>query len=162
MNIEAADHADVPGILAIYNEAVATSTAVYTTMSATLEDRLAWLRARRELGYPVLVARDDEEVAGYASFGDWRAWPGYAWSVEHSVYVRADARRKGVGRRLLQALQPLARKCGKHVMIGCIDGENVPSLALHDALGFREVGRFPEAGRKFDRWLDVVFVQESL
>jgi L-amino acid N-acyltransferase len=162
MRITSAEDTDLPGILAIYNEVVATSTAIYTFEPTTLNERRAWLEARRKQGYPALVAHDEAGVAGFASFGDWRAWPGYAWSVEHSVHIRADVRRQGLGRRLLEGLVPLARGLGKHVMIGCIDADNAASLALHAGLGFAEVGRFPQAGRKFDRWLDVVFVQRML
>ena len=162
MRIAAAEDADLPGILAIYNEVVVNSTAIYAFGPTTLDERRAWLETRRRQGYPVLVAHDEVGVAGFASFGDWRPWPGYAWSVEHSVHVRADVRRRGIGRRLLEALPPLARELGKHVMIGCVDAENAGSLALHAGLGFVEVGRFPQGGRKFDRWLDVVFVQKML
>jgi phosphinothricin acetyltransferase len=159
MDIADAEDRDLPGILAIYNDVVATSTAIYNYAPATLEDRAAWLAGRLAQGYPVLVARDAGGVAGYASFGDWRAFDGYAWTVEHSVHVRADLRRQGQGRRLVEALIPRAAALRKHAMIGCIDADNAGSLALHAGLGFTEVGRFPEAGRKFDRWLDVVFVQ---
>jgi phosphinothricin acetyltransferase len=155
--------ADLPGILAIHNEVVANSTAIYSNDPSTLDERRAWRAQRLAQGYPVLVARDaGGQVLGFASFGDWRAWPGYAATVEHSVHVAADARRQGVGGALLSALPDRARALGKHVMLGGVDADNAASLALHEALGFERVAHFREVGRKFDRWLDLVFVQLTL
>lgn len=159
MQIDDATEADLPAILAIYNEVVANSTAIYARDPSTLNERAAWREARLATGYPVLVAREGGEVLGFASFGDFRAWPGYAATVEHSVHVRADARRKGVGRALLSVLPDLARALSKHVILGGIDADNAGSLALHASLGFEKVAHFRQVGRKFDRWLDLVFVQ---
>jgi L-amino acid N-acyltransferase YncA len=162
MEIVEATEADLPAILAIHNDVVATSTAIYSDDPSTLEERAAWRTARQAAGYPVLVAREAGEVLGFASFGDFRAWPGYAATVEHSIHVRADRRRRGVGRALLSALPDRARACGKHVLIGGIDADNEASLSLHAALGFEQVAHFRQVGRKFDRWLDLVFVQKIL
>lgn len=159
MLIDDAAEADLPAILAIHNEVVANSTAIYANDPSTLNERAAWRAQRLAHGYPVLVARDGGEVLGFAAFGDFRAWPGYAATVEHSVHVRADVRRRGVGRALLSALPERARPLGKHVMLGGIDADNAGSLALHAALGFEKVAHFKQVGRKFDRWLDLVFVQ---
>ena len=94
MRVRDATDADLPGILTIYNEVIRTSSAVYTDEEATLEDRRAWLVGRTGLGYPVLVAEDaaDRSVLGYSTFGDFRPWPGYRHTVEHSVYIRFDVR----------------------------------------------------------------------
>ncbi|BBE72194.1 GNAT family N-acetyltransferase [Oharaeibacter diazotrophicus] len=160
MLVRPADPTDLPAILAIYNEVIATSTAVYAFDPVPLEERTAWYEARRALGYPVLVADDGGAVVGFSSFGDWRgAWPGYRHTVEHSVHVAAGLRGRGVGSALVGALLPLARDAGKHVMVGAVDAANEPSLRFHDKLGFERVGHFREVGRKFDRWLDLVFVQ---
>ena len=159
MLIDDAAEADLPAILAIHNEVVANSTAIYSNDPSTLNERAAWRAQRLAQGYPVLVARDGPEVLGFASFGDFRAWPGYAATVEHSVHVCAGARRRGVGRALLTALPGRARALGKHVVLGGIDADNDASLALHASLGFEKVAHFRQVGRKFDRWLDLVFVQ---
>ena len=151
---------DLGAILGIFNDVIATSTAVYSLQPTTLEERRAWFDARRAAGFPVLVAQEGGAVCGFASFGDFRGtWPGYRYSVEHSVHVRADSRGRGVGRLLLQSLFAPALAMGKHVMVGGIDADNAASLRLHEALGFERVAHFREVGRKFGRWLDLVFVQ---
>ncbi len=162
MDIRHADADDLPAILAIYNDVIATSTAVYSEMPATLEDRLAWWRARVEQRYPVLVASDATGVVGFASFGDFRAWPGYKFTVEHSVHVRADRRGEGVGSALVTALVREASALGKHVMIAGVDADNGPSIRMHERLGFERVAHFRQVGFKFGRWLDLVFLQRYL
>jgi len=161
MLIRDATEADLPGILAIYNQVIATSTAVYTEAPSTLADRQAWFAARRAGNFPVVVAVENS-VLGFASFGDFRPWPGYALSVEHSAYVALDARGRGIGAALVQRLIDEARARGKHVMIGAIDAGNAASMALHARLGFAEAGRLREVARKFGHWLDLVFVQRML
>jgi L-amino acid N-acyltransferase YncA len=162
--VEIADaaEADLPGILAIYNEVIAASTAVFMTDPATLEDRLAWWRARTAQGYPVLVSRDARGICGFATFGDFRSWPGYRFTVEHSVHVRADCRGQGVGAALVAALFPLAAALGKHMMVAGIDAANEGSIRFHERLGFERGGVLREVGWKFDRWLDLVFMQRRI
>ena len=163
MMIRGAGLADLPGILRIYNEVVATSTAIYAIEPSTLAERAAWLDARQAAGFPVIVCVEGADVLGYASFGDWRgAWAGYRHTVEHSVHVRADRRGAGLGQALVEALLPLALALDKHVMIGAIDAANAGSLRFHERLGFVEAGHFKEVGRKFGRWLDLVFMQRFL
>lgn len=163
MRIRPATQADLPGVLVIYNHVIETSTAVYMDEPVPLADRTAWLAAREAKGFPVLVAADAGEVLGFASYGEWRgAFPGYRHSVEHSVHVRDGLRGTGVGRALMEALIPIAERQGMHVMLGAVDAANEGSLRFHERLGFTRVAHFREVGRKFDRWLDLVFVQRVL
>jgi L-amino acid N-acyltransferase len=157
-----ATEADLPGLVEIYNEVIATSTAVYSSQPVTVEDRRNWWQARTAQGYPVLVARDAHGVCGFSTFGDFRAWPGYRFTVEHTVHVRADSRSHGTGTALVQALFPRAAALGKHVMIAGVDADNAASIRFHERLGFTQSGRLREVGHKFDRWLDLVFLQRRL
>jgi phosphinothricin acetyltransferase len=147
-SVRAATEIDLPSILAIYNEVIATSTAVYALEPATLDERCAWFTSRSARGFPVVVAAaPGGDVLGFASFGDWRgAWPGYRYTVEHSVHVRADVRGRGIGRALVESLFPLALGQGKHVMIGSIDAANDASIRFHERLGFERVAHF-QGGR---------------
>ena len=153
---------DLPALLAIYNDVLLTSTAIYRDEPATLDDRRDWWQARVRLQQPVLAAEDPSGLIGFASFGDFRAWPGYRYTVEHSVHVRADRRGQGVGRQLMEPLMDRARASGKHVMIAGVDAANAGSLRFHEALGFVRVAHFREVGFKFGRWLDLVFLQRML
>jgi phosphinothricin acetyltransferase len=162
MHLRDATETDLPMILAIYNEIIANTTAVYSESPVSLEDRRAWWQGRLAQNYPVLVAADSGGVAGFASFGEFRAWPCYRHSVEHSVHVRADRRGEGIGGQLIGALIARAQGLGKHVMIAGIDADNAASIKLHERLQFERVAHLREVGRKFGRWLDLVFLQRVL
>lgn len=151
---------DIDAILAIYNEAVTQTTAIWNETPVDAANRLAWLNQRQEAHYPVLVAdAGPSGIVGYASFGDWRAFEGYRHTIEHSIYVRADQRGSGIGKDLLRELIERARDLGKHVMIAGIEARNAPSIRLHEQFGFRQVGLLPEVGTKFGQWLDLAFLQ---
>lgn len=160
--IRDATEADLPAILAIYNHAVAETTAIWNEILIDLENRRAWLEARRARGFPVLVAIHDGKVAGYASYGDWRAFDGYRHTVEHSVYVEKSQHGRGIGKALMAALIERARAAGVHVMIAAIEAGNQGSIALHEKLGFTLVGIHREVGRKFGRWLDLAMMELKL
>jgi phosphinothricin acetyltransferase len=162
VRISDATEADLPGLLAIYNDVIRSSTAVFTTHPVTLEDRREWWQARVEKGFPVFIAHDATGVAGFATFGEFRAWPGYRCTVEHSVHVRSDRRSQGIGQALMAALIPRATTLGKHVMVAGIDAANAGSIRFHERLGFEQVGTLREVGTKFGRWLDLVFMQRRL
>jgi L-amino acid N-acyltransferase len=162
VSIRAANEADLPAILAIYNDAILNTTAIWSWDTVDLANRQAWFKARRALDYPVLVADLGEGAVAYASFGDWRAFDGFRFSVEHSVYVSKAGQRRGLGSALLEALIGEARRLGKHVILGGIDATNEASLALHRRHGFAETARMPQVGQKFGRWLDLVFMQRQV
>jgi len=162
LQISDATEADLAGLLGIYNDVIATSTAIYSDVPVTLEERRQWWRSRTAQGYPVLAARDGRGVAGFATFGDFRAWPGYRFTVEHSVHVRANGRGQGVGTLLVQALLPRAAALGKHVMMAGVDADNAASIRFHERLGFERSGHLREVGYKFGRWLDLVFLQRRI
>jgi len=160
MLIRDALETDLPALRDIFNDAVLNTTAIWMDNVVDLANRQAWFAARAQQGYPILVAENVAgEVVGYASFGDWRPFDGFCHTVEHSVYIRADQRGKGLGPLLLAALIERAKACDKHVMVAAIESGNAASIRLHQRLGFAITGQMPQVGRKFGRWLDLTFMQ---
>jgi L-amino acid N-acyltransferase len=161
---EAVD-ADLPAIVELQNVLLSTTDVEWTETPHTVMERGKWMRQQRERGHPVLVAMASREVVGWCSFGDFRdttKWPGYRFTVEHTIHVREDQWGQGVGRGLMTGLFDAARVRGKHVMVGAVTGENDASIRFHERLGFVEVARMPQVGAKFGRWLDLVLMQKYL
>ncbi len=160
--VRPATEADLAAIVAIYNDAVLHTTAIWNETPVDLDNRRVWFAERTRRGFPVLVAEWDGCVAGYASYGDFRAFDGYRHTVEHSVYVDAARRGAGLGRLLLAATVTAAERAGVHVMVGGIEAENTASIRLHESLGFVRAGVLHQVGRKFGRWLDLLFMERVL
>ncbi len=159
IDIDDAVEADLPAMLAINNLAVVETTASWNHKPADLASRQAWFAGMTTKGDPVLVARRDGEVVGYAYWGPFRPSDGYLHTAENSVYVRKDCQGQGVGRLLMLELIKRARAHGLHAIVAGIGAENTGSIALHARLGFVEYGRMPQVGAKFGRWLDLVLMQ---
>lgn len=156
-----ADHG--AAILAIFNEAIRHSTAIYEYEPRTAVFMQEWFADKDRHDTPVIGATgNDGQLLGFASYGSFRAKPAYKYSVEHSVYVRSDQRGRGIGRRLLQAVVEEIRARDYHVIVAGIDAENTASIALHAKCGFEYAGTIKQAGYKFGRWLDLVFYQRLL
>ena len=150
-------------ILEILNEAIVNSTALYDYRPRGRESMQAWFGTKRASGFPVIGAVSPAgELLGFASYGSFRAWPAYKYSVEHSVYVHKDHRGQGLGPLLMEQLIAKAIEQQYHVMIGGIDAANRGSVALHQKLGFSHAGTIRQAGFKFGRWLDLAFYQRVL
>jgi len=162
MQIRAAIEADLDDIRAIYNDVIATTTAAYRDEPVNADERLAWFKARRAAGFPVLVAVRAREVLGFAAYGDFRHGSCYRRTVELTVHVKAGERGKGIGGALVEALVAKAGADGKHTIVASIDADNAPSIRLFKRLGFVEVAHFREVGFKFGRWLDLVFLERVL
>jgi len=150
---------DLPEILDIYNDVILTTTAVYSEKPHTPEMRTTWFKERKEAGFPVIVAEQDGVIVGFGTYGHFRVWPCYRFTVEHSVYVHKDKRGHGISKILLNEIITIARNAGMHALIAGIDSENEISLLLHQKFGFVQVARFKEVGFKFDRWLDLIFME---
>ena len=150
-------------ILDILNHAITTSTALYDYVPRPAGSMGPWFAAKRQNGWPVLGLEDDAgRLLAFASWGAFRAFPAYKYTVEHSIYVRHDQRGRGLGRRLLQVLLDEAQARGLHQLVGGIDATNGASIALHESLGFVHAGTIRQAGFKFGRWLDLAFYQRLL
>lgn len=163
ITVRAASEADLPAILDIYNEAVLNTTASYDYEPRTLEHRQQWFAERQSEGYAVFVAVDDRgRVVGWSALNPYHSRSGYRFTAENSVYVAADQRGRGIGRQLLGPLLEAARARGLRAVIAAIDADNESSIRLHASFGFEKVGHFPQIGFKFDRWLDVVYMQKLL
>mgnify|MGYP001546189764 CR=1 FL=1 len=148
------------GILAILNDAIATSTALYDYQPREPASMTGWFEAKRAGSFPVWGAVDETEtLLGFATYGTFRAWPAYKYSVEHSIYIAAVHRGRGLGKELLKTIIATAREQGYHALIGGIDSQNAVSIRLHQDFGFQHAGRLKQVGFKFGRWLDLDFYQ---
>ncbi|MFD3509344.1 GNAT family N-acetyltransferase [Nocardia sp. NPDC058666] len=162
MLIRDADKADLPAVLTIHNTNIAESTALWDTAEVDLDDRLTWFADRTAAGMPILIAEIDGEVAGYASYGQWRPKSGFRFTMENSVYVDSRFHRRGVATALLTELITRATDSGRvHAMIAAIETSNAASIVLHERFGFTTVGQLPEVGYKFGRWLDLTLMQRN-
>jgi L-amino acid N-acyltransferase len=147
-------------ILDIFNDAIVNSTALYDYQPRAPASMVGWFQAKAAGRFPVIGVEDDEgTLLGFASYGTFRAWPAYKYSVEHSVYVRTGRRGQGLGAALMARLIATAQEQERHVMVGGIDMTNAASIALHERLGFTHAGTIRQAGFKFGRWLDLGFWQ---
>jgi phosphinothricin acetyltransferase len=150
---------DIAQVTEIYNSIVLTSTAIYNDQCSTAEERADWWARRVEQGFPVIVAVEGASVLGYGSFGEFRSWPGYRFTVEGTVHIREDVRGHGVGKLLLAELISRARGMGKHMVVAGVDSENEASLRFLERHGFIPVGQLREVGFKFGRYLHLNFLQ---
>lgn len=159
ITIRLATENDLPQILDIYNEIIKNTTAVYYYEPHTLEMRRQWFEERKQQGFPVFVAEENGIILGMSSIGPFRVPTAYRFSVENTVHVAAQARGRGVGKLLMPPIIEAAKQLKMHTIIAGIDASNEVSLGLHRSFGFVEVAHFKEVGFKFDRWLDLKFLQ---
>ncbi|WP_225976244.1 GNAT family N-acetyltransferase [Mucilaginibacter ginsenosidivorax] len=150
---------DAGDILDIYNDAILNTTAVYSYEPHTINMRLEWLEEKKRNNIPVFVAEADGKVAGFASYGPFRAWAAYQYTIEHSVYVHKSYRQQGIAGKLLVHLIETVKQKQVHTIIAGIDANNIASISLHQKLGFAEIGTFKQVGYKFNNWLDLKFMQ---
>lgn len=159
VTIRNATEQNLPSILDIYNEVILNTTSVYSEQPHTLQMRTTWFSERKAANFPVIVAELDGVIIGFASYGHFRVWPCYRFTAEHSVYIHTGYRGRGVSKILLQAIIANAKNAGLHALIAGIDSENAISLKLHRSFGFVQVAHFKEVGFKFNRWLDLIFME---
>ncbi len=156
------DATHLDAIRSIFNTEIAQSMALWEESPRSEATVRGWWDTKVAAGFPVIGAFDGDELVGFATYGQFRPQSGYRLTAEHSIYVVASHRGRGIGRLLLTAIVERAQSAGMHALIGVIDAANSPSCRLHESAGFELVGRLPEVGRKFDRWLDACFYQKTL
>ncbi|MGR3435357.1 MAG: GNAT family N-acetyltransferase [Shimia sp.] len=158
MTVRPAMDADLGAVAAIWNVAIRDTAQTFTTQEKSPADVARYLQAPNAL----VTTEVDGTVAGFACYAQFRGGPGYAHSMEHTLYVAEAHRGRGLGAALLRGLEDHARARGVHVLIGGIAGENPRSVAFHERAGYAVVGRLPQVGRKFGRWMDLTLVHKTL
>lgn len=160
--IRQADERDVTLILSLMNEAILHTTSSYYYEPKDAAYVNEWMKNKAKAEMPVIVYDDGNSSIGYATYDYFRPKEGYRFTVENSIYLKAEYRHKGIGKLLMENLLGIAKRQGVHSMIAGIDAENITSIQFHEKLGFIKVGHFREVGFKFERWLDLVFMQKLL
>lgn len=161
-NIRPASENDLESICSIFNHAILHTTAVYHYEPYTLAMMQQWFQLKQEQNYPVIVALQNNKVAGFASYGTFRPYSAYQFTAEISVYIDPDYQKKGIAKMLYNSLIPMAKQNGIHSLIAGIDAQNEISIRLHEQYQFIQVGYIKAAGFKFERWLDLVLMQRML
>lgn len=160
--IREANEKDLVNILEIYNDAILNTTAVYDYKPHTIDNIGKWYDKKKQDGYPLLVFEEGDNAVAFATFGPFREWPAYKYTIEHSVYVHKSCRNKGIGMKLMKEIIKIADEREYATMVAGIDSENIISIKLHKKLGFEFSGAIKRAGFKFGKWLDLAFYQMEL
>ena len=153
---------DAPAVREIINDSILHTSHNYDYHPKSLEEVELLFSEKILDGFPVLVGEVHGEVLGYATYGKFRAKPGYSKTLEHSIYLNEKAQGKGLGSEMMRKLIEIAKEQGYHMMIAGMDSENLGSYRFHERLGFRETARMPEVSFKFGKWLTLVFMQLKL
>jgi phosphinothricin acetyltransferase len=159
MTIRPAEERDLESILDIMNDSILHSTANYFYDVRSSEYINGWFKEKRAENTPVLVSDLKGNVVGYATYSIFRPRDAYKFSAEHSIYIHQDFRNKGIGSQLMGSIIEAAKAQNFHTLIAGIDADNKGSINFHKKFGFEEVAHFHEVGFKFDRWLDLIFMQ---
>ncbi|MCV2877900.1 GNAT family N-acetyltransferase [Sedimentimonas flavescens] len=162
MIIRPAMPADYDAILAFWNPVIRDTAVTFSSEEKTPDSLGAMIALRRDAGQEFLLAEEAGLVLGFATYGQFRGGNGYRHAMEHTIVLAPEARGRGAGRALMHAVEAHARAGGAHIMMAGISAENAAGVAFHAAVGYVEIGRVREAGRKFDRWLDLVLMQKIL
>lgn len=160
--IRQAQQSDLTSILDIYNDAIINTTALYTYHPTTIEERQAWFKHKQQNGDPIFVFEKEGVVQGFATYGPFRNWPAYLYTIEHSIYVHPKYRHHGIASQLLIKLIEEAKDNNFRTLIAGIDASNTGSIKLHEKFSFSHSGTIKYAGYKFDQWLDLTFYQLDL
>lgn len=153
---------DLPSIMEIYNYAIVNTYSLWIDKPVDLNNRIQWFEEKLQKNYPIFVATLEDEVVGYATYGQWRPWQGYEHSIEHSIYIKDGVHGKGIGTQLLSHLIKHAEAENIHVMVAAIEATNLASINLHQKLGFINRGTLPQVGIKHGKWQDLTYMTLQL
>lgn len=159
MIIREATKKDLTVIREIWNYNISHTTVNFDYEPKSKEETEEWFGYKKKHNFPIFIADLNGQVAGYASYGTFRAWEGFKYAVEHSIYTHNDFQRMGAGKALMEHMILDAKNNGYRTMIGCIDAKNINSIHFHQKFNFEIVGKMKDIGFKFGNWLDGVFVQ---
>ncbi len=162
MILRPAAAADAGPIAALWNPVIRETAATFTTLEKTPEGLAAEIAARLADGKAFLLAEAQGTLLGFATYFQFRAGPGYAHTMEHTIILAPAARGRGVGRALMSGLEDHAQRAGVHALWAGVSAENPAGIAFHSAIGFTTIARLPEVGYKFGRWMDLVLMQKIL
>jgi L-amino acid N-acyltransferase len=162
LTIRAITPRDYPRVLEIWRPIYRETTATFASEEKTETTLPVYIESRRAAGRETFVAELDGELLGFASYDQFRGGDGYVHAMEHTIILAPEGRGRGAGRALMRAVEDHARAAGAHVMVAGVSAENTVGVAFHAAVGYVEVGRMPQVGRKFGRWLDLVLMQRIL
>lgn len=160
--IRPARAADAPALAALLNHWILNTAVTFNPVPKTANDILAMIASKSADGHAFLVAEEDGQLIGQASYGQFRGGVGYKTCMEHSISLVPGTPRKGLGRALLTAVEDHARDHGAHQMIAGVSGENADGQAFHARMGYRLIATIPQAGYKFGRYMDLVLMQKFL
>ncbi|MEN3186966.1 MAG: N-acetyltransferase family protein [Atribacterota bacterium] len=161
LHIRKAQESDLPQITEIYNQAVLYTTATFHLFPRSLEEQKTWYRAHNEK-YPLIVAEENGLLVAWACLSPYSDREGYQYTVSDSIYVREEFRRQRIGYELLSYLLEEAKGLGYHSVVAFIARENIPSIRLHEKLGFELRGILKEVGFKFQKWVDICIYQKMI
>ncbi|MDE2792816.1 MAG: GNAT family N-acetyltransferase [Paracoccaceae bacterium] len=154
--------ADCVAVCRLWNEIIRTTVITFTSEPRT-PDGLSQLLENKALDrHPFLVASSRGRLLGFATYGQFRAGPGYAHTMESTIMIESGARGCGVGTGLMAAIENHARTQGVHSIFAGVSGENPGAVRFHAKCGFSETARLREVGFKFGRWHDLVLMQKIL
>jgi len=162
MNIRDATAADAGAIAGFWNPMIRETLVTFNSTPKSSGDVGALIQERQMAGHGFFVAQDHETLLGFASYGQFRAGPGYAYTMEHTIIVAPEGQGRGIGRALMNAVESHARRAGAHSMLAGVSAENAAGIAFHEVAGYRTLSVILQVGRKFDRWLDLVLMQKFL
>ncbi|MCP5088159.1 MAG: N-acetyltransferase [Rhodobacteraceae bacterium] len=160
--IRPATHADAPAIAAIWNPMIRDTLITFNAVEKAPADICTMIDAKAAGGHAFLVATEEDQTLGFATYGQFRGGVGYARTMEHTIILAPATQGKGVGRALMLAIEDHARIGGSHSIFAGVSAANPAGVAFHQACGYHEVVTLSEVGYKNGRWLDLVLLQKTL